>query len=960
MRKRPWAWVLAILIMLLFSTAGCGRSYSGKKSPVASSGIMDLRDWDFNSDGPVRLSGEWEFYWRQLLNPEDFNGPGMPVRTAYISLPEYWSDFHVNGEKFPVMGYATHRLKILLPEKYGSLAVRNTAIATSFRLFVNGNLVRHGGVVGRDRESSDPDYEPGVSPLSLKGKEMTIIIQVSNFDNYHGGVGEAVILGNKDDLLSEWGKLVFIEVFLFGCIVIIALYHLGVFLLMREDKSPLYFFMLSIAIAVFNQFSGELFFYKLFLKDMGWAFRFLIVNLSLYLFVPSMLMFIATLFPGEMNKRFIRVTWFAAVLFAVVALVTPTYIYAWTFAFFLLYLLGSLTYSFYCLVRAWLKKRQGALIMLIGFIFFLVTAIIDTLSYNNIMPFYTMSNALGLFIFICSQAYLLSGRYALAFHAEKRLARELGSKSEELMVKNVALDRDIEERIKTEKELENTRNFLNNVFNSLSSLLISIDAEGKITQWNIAAEKYTGVSAAQAKAKSIWDVIPFISAFRDDIEKVIGTSQPVELVRLAVDINGQHYLNMTVSPLVFDHIHGAVIRIDDVTELEMKEEQLRQAQKMETVGTLAGGLAHDFNNVLSGIIGTVTLLKYIIGSDMTIDEEIREGLDLIERSGNRAAQMVQQLMALSRRHEFSSVTVDLNAVVKNVMDICSNTFDKSIFLKPEYSKESASVKGDPAQIEQVILNLCLNASHAMTIMRSPGERQGGVLSVIVKKITVDQHFKKTHPQAKADVYWVISHGDSGIGIDPEIRGKIFDPFFSTKDKESGTGLGLAMVYTIVRRHNGFIDVYSEPGVGSTFNVYLPENNEPDAREDDRRETVVRGEGLILVVDDEEIIRKTAANILKECGYDVVTAENGSSGLSIFRDRFKEICAVLLDMAMPGLSGQEVYAEMRKIDPNVRVLLASGFRQDSRIEESLKMGINGYIQKPYSMIELSVMVKKIIG
>jgi len=959
-RKRTWAWVLSIVIMLLFSTAGCGRSYSGKKSPVASSGIMDLRNWDFNSDGPVRLSGEWEFYWKQLLNPEDFNGTDMPVRTAYISLPEYWSDFRVNGEKLPVMGYATHRLTILLPEKCGDCAVRNTAIATSFRLFVDGNLIRHGGVVGRDRESSIPDYEPGVSPVSLKGGEMTIIIQVSNFNNYHGGIGEAVILGGKDDLLSEWGKLVFFEIFLFGSIIIIAFYHLGVFILMREDKSPLYFFMLSATLAIFNQFSGELFFYKLFLKDMGWAFRFLIVNLSLYLFVPSMLMFIAALFPGEVNKRFIRITWMVAVLLTVLALVTPTHIYAWGFAFFLLYLLGSLIYSFYCLVRAWLKKRQGALIMLIGFVFFLVTAMIDALSYNNILPFYTMSNALGLFIFICSQAYLLAGRYALAFNAEKRLVRELGSKSEELMVKNLALDRDIEERIKAEKELENTRNYLNNVFNSLSSLLISIDAEGKITQWNIFAEIYTGVVALQAKGKSIWEVIPFISAFRNDIEKVFVTNRPVELSRLAVDINGRHYLNITASPLVFDHIHGAVIRIDDVTELEMKEEQLRQAQKMETVGTLAGGLAHDFNNVLSGIIGTVTLLKYIVGGDMTIDEEIRDGLDLIEISGNRAAQMVQQLMALSRKHEFSSVTVDLNAVIKNVMDICSNTFDKSILLKPEYSQEKALVRGDPAQIEQVILNLCLNASHAMTIMRGPGERQGGMLSVIVKRIRADQHFRKTHPQSKAEAYWVISHGDSGVGIDPEIRGKIFDPFFSTKDKESGTGLGLAMVYTIVRRHNGFIDVYSEPGVGSTFNVYLPENTESDAREDDRKETVVRGEGLILIVDDEEIIRKTAANILKECGYDVVTAENGYTGLSIFRERFKDIRAVLLDMAMPGLSGQEVYAEMRKIDRDVKVLLASGFRQDSRIEESLKMGINGYIQKPYSMIELSVMVKKIIG
>ncbi len=418
---------LVAVVILSLSAAGCGASYSGKKSPVASSGLLDLRDWDFKRDGSVRLSGEWEFYWKQLLGPDDFDRIGAPRLTASINLPGYWNELSVGGKALPVMGYATHRLKILLPEHAGALAIRNTAMATSFRLFVDGRSVRCAGEVGTDAESSRPEYEPGVVPVAAGGREMTLIMQVSNFHHYHGGAGEALILGNEGPLISQWKKLVFFELFLFGSIIIIGLYHFGVFLLMRKDKSPLFFGLLCFCIAFFNQFSGELFFYKLFLNDLGWAFRFLVINLCVYFMVPSLLMFISYLFPEEVHKRIIPAVWIVAACFSAFALATPTYIYAWGFALFQILLLTGFTYCFVSLVRASFRKRHGALIMLAGFACFFITAIIDALSYNNIIPFYVMSSAVGLFLFIFSQAYLLSDRYAIAFRAEERLARDLRS-----------------------------------------------------------------------------------------------------------------------------------------------------------------------------------------------------------------------------------------------------------------------------------------------------------------------------------------------------------------------------------------------------------------------------------------------------------------------------------------------------------------------------------------------------
>lgn len=419
--------VLSAVVMLSLSAAGCGASYSGKKSPAASSGILDLRDWDFEKDGFVRLSGEWEFYWKQLLGPDDFDRIGTPRLTAYITLPGYWNDLSVGGKALPVMGYATHRLKILLPEDACALAVRNTAMATSFRLFVDGRQVRSAGVVGTDAGSSRPEYEPGVFPVAAGGREMTFVMQVSNFHHYHGGAGEALILGKEDQLLSQWKKLVFFELFLFGSIIIIGLYHFGVFLLMRKDKSPLFFGLLCFCIAFFNQFSGELFFYKLFLDDLGWSFRFLVINLCVYFMVPSLLMFVSCLFPEEVHKRIIPAAWIVAACFSAVALVTPTHIYAWGFALFQILMIIGFTYCLIALLRASFRKRHGALIMLAGFACFFITAIIDALSFNNIIPFYIMSSAVGLFLFIFSQAYLLSGRYAVAFRAEERLARDLRS-----------------------------------------------------------------------------------------------------------------------------------------------------------------------------------------------------------------------------------------------------------------------------------------------------------------------------------------------------------------------------------------------------------------------------------------------------------------------------------------------------------------------------------------------------
>jgi signal transduction histidine kinase len=292
--------------------------------------------------------------------------------------------------------------------------------------------------------------------------------------------------------------------------------------------------------------------------------------------------------------------------------------------------------------------------------------------------------------------------------------------------------------------------------------------------------------------------------------------------------------------------------IRDVTAKLHLEDQLAQTQKMETIGILAGGLAHDFNNILGGIVGTLSILKYEINEETQWDlKSINKDLDMMERASRQAADMVKQLLTLSRKNETEFVSTDLNLTLQNVKKICESTFDKSIELNFQVPQPRSMAYADPIQMEQVLLNLCINANHAMTLMRPSGMAKGGRLSVSLERFQADSDFCASRPEAREIDYWRISVGDSGIGIDPQIMSKIFIPFFTTKEKGKGTGLGLAMVYSIVQKHEGFINLYSEVGHGSTFNVYIPVLQDAEFMEEENKSArLPRGEGLILVVDDE--------------------------------------------------------------------------------------------------------------
>ncbi len=583
--------------------------------------------------------------------------------------------------------------------------------------------------------------------------------------------------------------------------------------------------------------------------------------------------------------------------------------------------------------------------LLIGFCVVLGCLIVDIRNGNAGIP--TAYSQYGFFFMMMGITAILVNQYITVYNR--------------LDLYSASLKQEIEGHKRSEEDLRYTRNYLRNVFNSLPSMLVSIDEEGMVTQCNNAGEVLCGVPLSQMAGQPLCRIQPFQEEDAPVFRDIMESGKPHEMYRTHIFSGENRSFRIALMPLSINGTRGAVIRVDDITEMERKEIQLRQAQKMEIIGNLAGGLAHDFNNVLGGILGMASLLNLSLKKKNFDPQELSEGIDLIIHSVKRAANMVMQLLAISRRQELTLTSVDLNLAIKHVQDICNSTIDKSIDINVTLHNGQPVVLADSTQIEQVLLNLCVNASHAMTIMRPEHEPQGGVLTLTVGLATADQYFCQTHPEAAPGEYWRVTVSDTGVGMDSKTIAKIFDPFFTTKDKGLGTGLGLAMANSIIQQHKGFIDVYSEKGVGTSFNVFIPRHIHqgvvPEHR--GRPGEIAKGRGTIMVIDDEDVIRDITKKMLMECGYTVILASNGMEGLQIFKERQAGISAVILDMAMPRMSGRETYIEMKRISPAVKVLIASGFKFDQRVQDVMELGANAFIHKPYTLDELASKVRDVL-
>jgi PAS domain S-box-containing protein len=511
--------------------------------------------------------------------------------------------------------------------------------------------------------------------------------------------------------------------------------------------------------------------------------------------------------------------------------------------------------------------------------------------------------------------------------------------------------------------LRKTQNYLKNIFNSLTSVLVSIDETGTVQEWNVAAERFNGTKASEALGKKVWDLSPVFAGLGPLLDRAVTTREPQFLKKDLGRNHDKRNFDLCLYPLVWNGVSGVVIRMDDITDSLKKDRQLRQAQKMETIGTMTEGIAHNFNNLLTGITGTASLAALELDDGKVDADQLRLRLAMIEDSTRKAAEIVRRLMGLTRGSPGEFSAMDLGAVVREVAKTGRMVLDKSVEVEVHVPEVPALVHGDRSQLEQCLLNLVINASHAMTFMRSRGEHGGGTVRLTLHGIAAVNDFLASHPGAIQSDYWLVRVQDNGVGISQDNLPKIFDPFFTTKDMDKGSGLGLAMVYASVRQHNGFIDVYSEVDRGTTFSLYFPvlSTAAPGAPESALRvaSPLHRGHGLILVVDDEVVVQKTAQMILEACGYQVITANNGVEALELYAARGREIRALIMDSSMPKLSGAETLAGLRKLDPEVRVVMSSGLFDGNRVLESFGGAHVRFLPKPYSLAELSQVLKELL-
>ena len=358
---------------------------------------------------------------------------------------------------------------------------------------------------------------------------------------------------------------------------------------------------------------------------------------------------------------------------------------------------------------------------------------------------------------------------------------------------------------------------------------------------------------------------------------------------------------------------------------------------MESIGTLAGGIAHDLNNVLTPILISVQVLR-----DRTADDDAKKLLESLEVNVQRGAGLVRQVLAFGRGMEGERILVQPKHIAREIKQIVKETFPKSVAFELHAATDLWTITGDPTQLHQVLLNLCVNARDAMP--------QGGKLSLHLENVSLDEAYASMNLEARPGPYVCITVNDTGTGIPNENREKIFDPFFTTKAPDKGTGLGLSTTLAIVKSHGGFINCYSEPGKGSAFKVYLPADTAPAAPEKvapDQTRLLCGHNELVLVVDDEETIRKLAQKALEQNGYRVVLAADGHEALSLYQHRRNEIAVVITDMAMPNMDGLATIAALKSINPEIKIVGSSGLTSDGGVTRVMAAGIRHFIAKPYT-------------
>jgi two-component system, cell cycle sensor histidine kinase and response regulator CckA len=504
----------------------------------------------------------------------------------------------------------------------------------------------------------------------------------------------------------------------------------------------------------------------------------------------------------------------------------------------------------------------------------------------------------------------------------------------------IAIRYDITERKRVEEQVREQAELLDHARDAI--LVRNLD--DYILYWNKSAERIYGWTAEEVIGKQSHTFlykeknIPQLKeARRITLEQGEWSGELQHLTKHGADITVESRWTLVRDDK--GEAESILVINTDITDKRKIEKQFLRAQRMESIGTLAGGIAHDLNNVLSPILMAIQVLR------LKVAVEDQQWLDILQTNAQRGANMIKQVLSFARGVEGERIPMHPKHLIKDIVKILKDTLPKSINIRFNIPEELWMISADSTQIHQVLMNLCVNARDAMP--------NGGVITIKAENTTLDEHYARMHIEAKPGKYTSISVADTGTGMPPEVISRIFEPFFTTKEISKGTGLGLSTASTIIKSHGGFINVYSELGKGSQFVVYLPaietiaiEQNEMNVVD------LPTGNGeLILVVDDEESITQITKGTLETFGYKVLTAGDGTEAVAAYAENKSEVRVVITDMMMPFMDGPATIRALKRLNPEVKVIAASGLTANDKFAEAANLGVKTFLPKPYTAEKL---------
>jgi len=819
-------------IVLSLAVIMCGCRSSTKKIPEAINGVMDLRKWDFKKDGPVDLAGSFEFYWEQHLLPSDFSAGKIPRMNGFMKVPGYWNR-RIHGERrFPGVGYATCRVKVLLGNQRSGLALKILEMGTAFVVYVNGKKVSSAGIAGKSAETTVPQYLPQIVNLESAKKELELIFLVSNFHHRRGGIWEAVKLGDREELRWLREKRIGLNLFLLGGILIIAMYNLGLVDFKRKDRSSLYFSVFCLLIGLRLLDTGERPF-SLFFPNANWALMTRLEYLSFYLAIPAFCLYMRSLF-RDFSKRFLVLITAGCLSLSSLVIFTDARIFTNTLPLGQIFMLGTAVYCFYFLIDCWRHGREGTSALLLGFVILSLAAINDVMYAERVIvtgyliPF-------GFFIFIFSQSLFLSRRFSKAFTTIEAQQREMKGTLEDYK-------QEITERREAEKALSENEEKYRTILQSIEDGYYEVDLRGNLTFFNDALCRILGYPREELMGMNDRNYMSEKTAetVYDTFNEVFRTGTPSRALGWeTIQKNGdRRFLEISVSlmrdsdgePMGFRGIARDITERKDAEEqARVQEQKLMQASKMVALGTLVSGVAHEVNNPNNFIMLNAPILKEAWNHAMPILKEYYEqngdfllgGMRYTEirdsvptlfsgilDGSERIKRIVQDLKNYVREESGDlRQSLDVNAVLSSAISLLANMINKATNrFVIEYGDDLPAIVGNFQRLEQVMINLIQNACQAIEDKEH--------------EVFVSSSFDPV----KGEV--IILVRDEGSGIPEDALPHITDPFFTTRQDQGGVGLGLSISSKIVEELGGTLHFQSEAAKGTTAEIRLPIDWEP--------------------------------------------------------------------------------------------------------------------------------------